>query len=496
MSLSLSLFTFFKSNFLLILICLPLLGVVLNFFITDTLKVKQVSLFFSFLTFLYVEFLWIIFDHSAIEFQFINSYNWIPFLNLYFSVGLDGISFFFIFLICLLIPLCLLASWNSIQFQEKLYFNLFLIMEAALLIAFCVRDLLLFYIFFESILIPMFIIIGVWGSRERKIRASYLFFLYTLFGSLLLLLAILYIYSVVGSTKYETLACYSFTFLEQKILWLAFFIAFASKIPMLPVHLWLPEAHVEAPTAGSVLLAGVLLKLGSYGFLRFVLPILPEASLYFMPFVSTVSIIGVVYTSLTAIRQTDLKRIIAYTSIAHMNLVMLGIFSFNIYGIEGAILQSLSHGFVSSALFLLIGVVYDRHHTRLIKYYSGLVYTMPLFTIIFLIFTMANIALPGVSSFVGEFLILVGIYKTNTFMTFFGALGMILGGAYSLWLFNRMCYGNIKNRYLGFYQDLTLREFIIFLPLLLGTLVIGIYPDFLVSIIHPSVIKLLFYINL
>jgi len=293
----------------------------------------------------------------------------------------------------------------------------------------------------------------------------------------------------------KALLTHEFSLQEQRLIWLAFFASFASKVPMLPVHIWLPEAHVEAPTAGSVVLAGILLKLGSYGFIRYSLPLLPEASLYFTPFVFALSILGVIYTSFTAIRQTDLKRIIAYTSVAHMNLVMIGIFSFNVVGLEGAILQSLSHGFVSSALFLLIGVVYDRHHTRMVKYYSGLVHTMPIFTIIFLIFTMANIALPGTSSFVGEFLILSGAFKVSTVATFFGATGMVLGGAYSLWLFNRVVYGNLKIQYLTHFQDMSYREFLIFLPLVLGTLIMGIYPELFIEIIHPSVNNLVAQIN-
>jgi proton-translocating NADH-quinone oxidoreductase chain M len=292
-------------------------------------------------------------------------------------------------------------------------------MEFFLIGVFCVLDLLLFYIFFESVLIPMFLIIGIWGSRERKIRAAYFFFLYTLLGSVLMLLSILYIYYQIGTTDYEILLSFSFSKTEQKILWFTFFLSFASKVPMLPVHLWLPEAHVEAPTTGSVILAGILLKLGTYGFIRFSLPLFPEACFYYAPFVYAISATGIVYTSLTAIRQSDFKRIIAYTSIAHMNLVMLGIFSFNTIGIEGALLQSISHGFVASALFLIIGVVYDRHHTRMVKYFGGLVHVMPIYTFIFLFFTMANIGLPGTSSFVGEFLILVGSYKVNTSITFF-----------------------------------------------------------------------------
>jgi len=394
---------------------------------------------------------------------------------------------FFILLTTLLIPICLLASWNTVQMNLKLFLLLFLIMEFFLIGVFCILDLLLFYIFFESVLIPMFLIIGIWGSRERKIRAAYFFFLYTLLGSVLMLLAILYIYYQVGTTDYEVLLTFSFSELEQKIMWLAFFASFATKIPMVPVHLWLPEAHVEAPTAGSVILAGVLLKLGTYGFIRFSFPLFPEGCFYFAPLVYAISSVGIVYTSFTAIRQTDFKRIIAYTSVAHMNLVMVGLFSFNIIGLEGAILQSLSHGFVASALFLIIGVVYERHHTRMVKYYGGLVHTMPLYIIIFLFFTMSNIGLPGTGSFVGEFLILTGSFKVNTSVTFIGATGMIIGGCYSLWLFNRIAYGNLKTQYFQKYLDLNKREFLMFLPLIVGTLVMGLYPEVFLNSIHFSV---------
>ena len=377
-------FSSFFTNLLPILVFLPLFGSVILLFVPNknVNAIRQFGLFVSFLVFFLSLFLWLFFDCQYVRFQFVYDFVWISSSNLNFSLGIDGISIFFVLLTTLLIPLCLLASWNSITKSYKEYVIAFLCMESFLILVFCVRDLLLFYIFFESVLIPMFIIIGVWGSRERKVRASYMFFLYTLLGSVLMLLSILYVYFRVGTTDYETLLAFQFTFNEQRFIWLAFFASFASKVPMLPVHIWLPEAHVEAPTAGSVVLAGILLKLGSYGFLRFSLPLLPEASLYFTPFVFALSILGVIYPSLTAIRQTDLKRIIAYTSVAHMNLVMIGLFSFNVVGLEGAIMQSLSHGFVSSALFLIIGIVYDRHHTRMVKYYSGLVHTMPLFTII------------------------------------------------------------------------------------------------------------------
>ena len=302
-----------------------------------------------------------------------------------------------------------------------------------------------------------------------------------------MLLSILYIYYQVGTTDYEVLLSFIFSPTEQKIIWLSFFMSFATKVPMVPVHLWLPEAHVEAPTSGSVILAGVLLKLGTYGFVRFSFPLLPEACFYFTPFVYALSAAGIVYASFTAIRQTDFKRIIAYTSVAHMNLVMVGLFSFNVIGIEGAILQSLSHGFVASALFLIIGVVYDRHHTRMVKYYGGLVHTMPLYVSIFLFFTMANIGLPGTGSFVGEFLILIGSFKTNTIIAFISATGMIIGGCYSLFLFNRVCYGNLKTQYFKHYLDINKREFFIFFPLILGTLIMGIYPNIWLECIHFSV---------
>jgi proton-translocating NADH-quinone oxidoreductase chain M len=371
-----------------------------------------------------------------------------------------------------------------------------LFLEFLLVGAFCALDLLFFYIFFESVLIPMFFIIGIWGSRDRKILASYYFFFYTLFGSVFMLLCILYIYTQVGSTDYETLLTFSFSRQEQKILWCGFFIAFASKVPMLPLHLWLPEAHVEAPTAGSVILAGVLLKLGTYGLIRFSLPLFPKACFFFAPLVYVIAAMGIIYTSFTAIRQTDFKRIIAYTSIAHMNLVILGIFSFNTNGIEGAILQSLSHGFVASALFLIIGVVYDRYQTRIVEFYGGLASVMPIYSAIFLFFTMANISFPGTSSFIGEFLILAGSFQANPTITFLGATGIIIGGAYSLWLLNRVIFGNLKIQYTNEFLDLSPREFLLFVPLILGTLIIGIYPEIFLSSMHMSVnnlIELLYF---
>lgn len=448
---------------------------------------KAIALNISCVVYVISLFLWVFFNKSTGSFQFVSKMLWIPLLNLNFSIGVDGISLFFILLTTLLIFLCILISWTSVKIRIKEFLIAFLVLEFFLIGVFSILDLLLFYIFFESVLIPMYLIVGVWGSRERKIRAAYFFFIYTLLGSVLMLLSILYIYYQAGSTDYEILLTFTFSKLEQKFLWFSFFGSFATKVPMVPVHLWLPEAHVEAPTAGSVILAGVLLKLGTYGFLRFSFPLFPEASYYFAPVVYFLAVVGIVYTSFTAIRQTDFKRIIAYTSVAHMNLVMVGLFSFNTIGLEGAILQSLSHGFVASALFIIIGVVYERHHTRMVKYYGGLVHVMPLYTFIFLFFTMSNIGLPGTGSFVGEFLILAGSFKTNTSATFISATGMIIGGCYSLWLFNRISYGNLKIQYLKDYIDINKREMLIFLPLILGTLTIGLYPELFLTSMHMSV---------
>jgi proton-translocating NADH-quinone oxidoreductase chain M len=478
---------------LIFTISFPLIGIALLLFTPSRQEklLKLIALNSACLSFTGSLILWGFFQKSICSFQFVLNFFWLPLLNLNISLGIDGISLFFILLTTLLIPLCLLASWNSVGFNLKEFLIAFLFLDFLLIACFCCLDLLVFYVLFESTLIPMFLIIGIWGSRERKVLASYYFFIYTLFGSVLMLLSILYIIYSSGTTNYEILVARSFNTREQKIMWFTFFLAFASKVPMIPVHLWLPEAHVEAPTAGSVILAGVLLKLGTYGFIRFTLPIFPEACFYFTPFVYTVAVVGIIYTSFTAIRQTDFKRIIAYTSIAHMNLVILGIFSYNTIGIEGAIFQSLSHGFVASGLFLVIGIVYDRYRTRIVQYYGGLATIMPIYIMIFLFFTLANISFPGTSSFVGEFLLLVGSFKVNTTITFLGATGVVIGGVYSLWLFNRIAYGNLKTQYTNTFLDLSYRECVIFLPLILGTLVAGIYPEIFLGSIHMSVNNLI-----
>jgi proton-translocating NADH-quinone oxidoreductase chain M len=442
--------------------------------------------------------LWIWFDESTSNFQFLYQITWFSNFNINGTFGIDGISLFLILLTTLLFPSCILSSWYINQDKLQEYLICFFLMEGFLIAVFSVLDLFLFYAFFEGLLFPMFFLIGLWGSRERKMRAAYLFFLYTLFGSLFMLLGIIYILIKTGTTNYSILLQTSFSSFDQKILWLAFFASFATKVPMLPMHIWLPEAHVEAPTAGSVILAGILLKLGTYGFLRFSLPLFPEASYFFSPLIYTMATLGVIYTSLTAIRQIDLKKTIAYASVAHMNLVMMGLFSYTLPGLEGALLQSISHGFVSSALFLCIGVLYDRYHTRLIHYYGGLVYVMPITMTIFLFFTLANIGLPGTSSFVGESLILAGLFKFNTTVTFLGSIGMILGAAYSFWLYNRIAYGNLKTRHLTMtkFSDIHKNEFCAILPLIIGTLFMGIYPELFLQKIGVSMTHLLTQIKI
>lgn len=457
---------------------------------------KKIGLASSLLTFLFSLFLWVFFDNQAFTFQYVQQFAWFDSMNIFISFGLDGISLFFVLLTTFLIPICILSLWDLPAFSflpghiKRFFVASFLIIESFILIVFTVLDIFAFYTFFEAVLIPIFFIIGVWGSRERKVRASFLFFLYTLIGSLFILLAIFVIYLEVGTTDYIFLIENSFSFEKQKLLWLAFFLSFAVKVPIVPFHIWLPEAHVEAPTAGSVLLAGVLLKLGSYGFIRYSVGLLPFATFYFRPFIFIVCITGIIYTSITAIRQTDIKRVIAYASVAHINITLLGLFSLNLTGVEGAIFQILSHGVVSGALFLCVGVLYDRHHTRLIKCYSGLAHTIPIFIFFFFIFTMANIGFPGTSSFVGEFLILVGLFCSNTVVGIFAATSLILGGFYSLWLFNRIAYGNFKTELFNFSSDINRREFAQLAPLCFLSIFIGIYPEIILQPMHVSCIKL------
>ena len=473
-------------NFLLI--C-PLIGALVIAFTPswNVRFIKTYALFISITNFIASLSVWLLFDTSTAKFQFVDRIAWLPFLNMNVYIGIDGISLFFIILTTFLVPVCLLVGWTNITKHVKEYCIAFLILETCMLAVFCMLYLLLFYVFFESVLLPMFLIIGVWGSRERKIRAAYQFFLYTLIGSVLMLLALLLIYFQVGTTDLQVLFVSEFSERRQLLLWLAFFASFAVKVPMVPMHIWLPEAHVEAPTAGSVILAGILLKLGTYGFLRFSIPLFPEASLYFTPLIYTMSIIGIIYASLTTLRQIDLKKIIAYSSVAHMGFVTIGLFSLNVQGIEGALLLMLSHGFVASALFLCIGTLYDRTHTRLIQYYGGLVHVMPLFSFFFFVFTMGNLSLPGTSSFIGEFLILVGTFQTNTWIATLAATGMILGGAYSIWLYNRVVFGSLKPLYIAMCSDVNRREFWLFLPFVIAIVWMGVYPDVFLDPMHISV---------
>ena len=488
---------FVIKNLLIINILFPILGILCLLFVPSnkTKLLKIIALNTSCFSFSCSLILWGFFEKSTSSFQFVTTFFWLPNLNLNYTIGVDGISLFFILLTTLLIPLCLLTSWNVVEYLKEFLVS-FLFLNFLLISTFCILDLLLFYIFFESILVPMFLIVGVWGSRQRKVLAAYYFFIYTLLGSVLMLLSILYVYYQTGTTNYEILLSFRFLDWEQKFIWFSWFIAFASKVPMIPLHLWLPEAHVEAPTSGSVILAGVLLKLGSYGFLRFSLPLMPIASFFFTPLVYTIAVISVIYTSFTAVRQTDFKRIVAYTSIAHMNLVIIGIFSFNVIGLEGSILQSLSHGFVASALFLIIGVVYDRYRTRIVQYYGGLATVMPFYSSIFLFFTMANISFPGTSSFIGEFLILIGSFKISKIITFLAATSVIIGGAYSLWLLNRISFGNLKIQYTFKFLDLNFREITVFIPLIFGTLIVGVWPEIFSKAYHVTInnlIELLYF---
>lgn len=483
----------FDSYLLLLITLFPLFGVVILLFIPDSkiVMIRNIALYTSLITFILSIALWIGFDKSTAKFQFVETYSWIPLSNIHYTIGVDGISLFFVILTTFLTPICLLVGWESIKTNLKEYMICFLVLETLLINVFCVLDLLLFYVFFESVLLPMFIIIGVWGSRERKIHAAYQLFLYTFFGSVLMLLAIIVIYFQTGTTDLQILLTTEFSENKQKLLWLAFFASFAIKVPMVPVHIWLPEAHVEAPTAGSVILAGILLKLGGYGFLRFSIPMFPDATVYFTPLVYAMSVIAVIYTSLTTLRQIDLKKIIAYSSVAHMAFVTIGMFTLNPQGMEGSIFLMLSHGIVSSALFLCVGVLYDRHKTRLIKYYGGITQTMPMFSIIFLFFTLANMSMPGTSSFVGEIMVLIGAFQSNTSVTVLASTGIILGAAYSIWLYNRVAFGTIKTKYIKIFTDINRRELFIFTPLVILTLVMGIYPEIFLDTMHVSVANLI-----
>ena len=472
------------------LILLPFFSAVFLTFVDSsrTSLVRSLALSATFLVFFLSLNLLIFFDESFSGFQFKEYYLWIP--SFQFALGVDGLSLYLIILTTFLFPVCVLIAWSAIKTYTKEYFIALLLLESFLIAVFTLLDLFLFYIAFEATLLPMFFIVGVWGSRSRRINAAYQLFLYTLFGSVFMLIGILYIWYSTGTTNYEILARISFNTTDQIFLWLAFFLSFAVKIPMVPFHIWLPEAHVEAPTAGSVILAGVLLKLGGYGLLRFSIVLFPFATAFFSPFVITLSLLGIIYASLSTLQQIDLKKIIAYSSIAHMGFVTLGIFSLNVFGLEGSILLMLSHGVVSSALFLSVGVLYDRFHTRLVRNYGGLVQTMPLFSVIFLILSLANLSLPLTSSFIGEIFVVLGAFQNSPTAAFFSCFSMVLGAAYSMWLANRICFGNVKTVSTIASFDLSRREFFIIAPFIVLTFLLGVFPELILQTLHFSVVCL------
>ncbi|MHA3980285.1 NADH-quinone oxidoreductase subunit M [Halovulum sp. GXIMD14794] len=492
-------------NLLSLVTFLPLIGaVVLMLFLRGEdaaaqLNAKRLALFTTLATFLLSLAIITGFDPQDPGFQFVEESKWIA--GLTYKMGVDGISVLFVMLTTFLMPIVIGSCW-SVEHRVKEYMIAFLALETLMIGVFCALDLILFYFFFEAGLIPMFLIIGIWGGKER-IYAAFKFFLYTLLGSLLMLVAMLAMYVDAGTTDIVKLLNHEFSsdVLDiwgfhivgglQTLLWIAFFASFAVKMPMWPVHTWLPDAHVQAPTAGSVVLAAILLKMGGYGFLRFSLPMFPVASDLMADFVFTLSVIAIVYTSLVAMMQEDMKKLIAYSSVAHMGFVTMGIFAANQQGIDGAIFQMISHGFISGALFLVVGVIYDRMHTREIDAYGGLVIRMPAFALIFMLFTMGNVGLPGTSGFVGEFLTMAGVYQANTWVAFIAATGVILSAAYALWLYRRVVFGDLIKESLRSIQDMTGREKLLFAPLVAMTLLLGVYPALALDIIGPTVGALL-----
>ena len=445
-------------------------------------KVKEIGLWVSIINFLLSLILLYSFDKTESQFQFIENFKLINDLGIYYYLGIDGISLSFILLTTLLIPICIITSWNKISKNISYFIALFLIIECFLIGVFSSLDLFIFYIFFEGSLIPLFLIIGIWGGSNR-VYASYKFFLFTIFGSLLMLLGILTLYFYSGTSQLTLLININIPFILQIWLFLSFFASFAIKIPMWPFHTWLPDAHVEAPTAGSVILAGIILKLGGYGFLRFSLPLFPEASEFFAPFIFILSLIAIIYISLVALAQTNIKKLIAYSSVAHMGFVTIGIFSRNLEGLQGSVFQMISHGLISAALFLSAGFLIDKMKTKNIDNFGGLWNQMPIFSVFFMVYCLGAISFPGTTGFIGEFLILLGAFKINFLISFIAAFGVILSVCYVLWLYNRVCFGN--NNFRGI-SDLNAQDFLVFLIFLLLIVILGIYPNFLISFYELS----------
>ena len=472
---------------------LPILGAIFIFIFNnknnENKNVIYVSLFTSVATLFLTIFLWYVFDKNSSEFQFVEEKNWIS-GYIKFKFGIDGISILFIVLTAFITPICIISCINSIKIRLKEFLIAILILESFMIGVFCSLDLVIFYLFFEAGLIPMFLIIGIWGG-PRKVYAAFKFFLFTLLGSVLMLVAIISIYWITGTTDVTEIFVTKIPVEFQYVLWLAFFSSFAVKMPMWPVHTWLPDAHVEAPTAGSVILAAILLKMAGYGFLRFSIGMFPVASEYFVPLIFTLSIIAIIYTSLVALMQEDMKKLIAYSSVAHMGFVTLGIFTFTKQGIEGSIFQMLSHGLISAALFLCVGVVYDRMHSRLISSYGGLVNILPKYSLVFAVFMLGAIGLPGTSGFVGEILVLLGAFQKNFLVAILASIGVILGAAYMLWLYKRVIFGKLEKKELTELKDLNLSESIILFLLAGLTLLLGFYPNLILDTIHVSVDKLI-----
>ncbi len=481
-----------------LMLLVPLVGVALILLIGGEEKIvrrnsRSVALIATLFNFILSIAMWLSFDPSTSAFQMVEHHPWIG-DKIAYHLGVDGISLLFVVLTAFIMPICILASWEAIETRVKEYMIAFLFLETLMIGVFVSLDLFLFYIFFEGGLIPMFMIIGVWGGA-RRVYAAFKFFLYTLLGSVFMLLAMLYMFFTAGTSDIPSLMSYSFDADVQKWLWLAFFASFAVKLPMWPVHTWLPDAHVEAPTAGSVILAGILLKMGGYGFLRFSLPMFPLASLEFTWLIFFLSLVAIVYTSFVALAQEDMKKLIAYSSVAHMGFVTIGIFVFNTQGVEGGIFLMLSHGVVSGALFLCVGVVYDRLHSRDIARYGGLVNNMPRYAAAFMLFTLASIGLPGTSGFVGEILVLFGAYQASSWLAFIASTGIVLGAAYMLYLYRRVIFGKLEKADLKGLLDLSPREIMIFAPLIFVVIWMGIYPAPILDVLHVSVSNLLEQFN-